>query len=78
MFMTLDWEESDDMPDGGMYFWRFQNSAADYYYAVGDEAIAWSLSRIDEGANVDTTVTMAGAASLAAATTAVAAVLATM
>jgi hypothetical protein len=79
MFMAMDWDySSDDMPDGAMYFWRFQNTAGDYYYAVGDEAVVWTIATTDSADNTDTDVTMAGAASLAAATTAVAAVLATM
>jgi len=79
MFMNAYWDySSDDLPDGEMVFWRFQNTSGDYYYAVGDEATVWALASTDATANVDTDVTMAGAASLAAATTAVAAVLATM
>ena len=79
MFMNAYWDySSDDMPEGEMVFWRFQNTSGDYYYAVGDEATVWAVATTDPSDNVDTDVTMAGAASLAAATTAVAAVLATM
>jgi hypothetical protein len=77
--MMWDWSfTSDDLPGGDMYHWRFQDVSGDYYLAIGDETVAWAVMTEDAAANVDTDVTMAGAASLAVATTAVAAVLATM
>ena len=61
--------QTDDWPEGDLTWWKFQNEdddAADYTWYIGEDATVWTINTQDPAANVENTVTMAGAASLAA------------